>query len=156
MPHIQDAASRFAHGGEGGDQQIVERGALCQLLAEHGGLRGQFLIGKLLHARFQLVDRGDQRPHGLHIAFVLGAKNFGENIVNYHFSSTWNYGLLMRVRGVGVGRLAAEEFALMAPFDGIDGDKARHQAQRTAKWSGGQRGEREGRVGRRSKGKNGR
>ena len=43
MPHVEDAAAGFAHGGEGGDQQIVERGALRELFPEHDGLRGQLL-----------------------------------------------------------------------------------------------------------------
>ena len=43
VPHVEDAAAGFAHGGEGGDQKIVERRALRDLLLELDGLRGQFL-----------------------------------------------------------------------------------------------------------------
>ena len=51
MPHVENAASGFAHRGERGNQNVVQRGALRQLLFERDGLRGQFLIGELLHLR---------------------------------------------------------------------------------------------------------
>ncbi len=39
MPHVEVAASGLAHGGERGNQQIIERRALRQLLAEGDRLR---------------------------------------------------------------------------------------------------------------------
>ncbi len=84
VPHVEEAAAGFAHGGEGGDQKIVERGALRELLAEVHGLPGELFIAHLLHLRRQFVDRRDHRPHGLYFAFVLGSKNLRKNCVEFH------------------------------------------------------------------------
>ena len=51
VPHVEHAASGFADGREGGDQQVVERGALGELFAKPDGLRGQILIRERLHLR---------------------------------------------------------------------------------------------------------
>ena len=80
MPHVQNAAAGFAHGGEGGNQQIVERRALRDLFPEDDGLPGEFLIGQRLHLRLHFVDRRDDRPHRLDFALVLGAENFREHL----------------------------------------------------------------------------
>ena len=84
MPHVENAAAGFAHGGERRNQNIVERGALRDLLLEGDGLRGQFLIGELLHARLHVVDGRDQRAHRLDVALVLGAENLRHHCVNGH------------------------------------------------------------------------
>ncbi|MNC88809.1 hypothetical protein D3C83_46710 [compost metagenome] len=41
VPHPERAFRGFAHGGEGFRQDVVERLALRELLAELGGLRSQ-------------------------------------------------------------------------------------------------------------------
>ena len=51
----------LTHGGEGRDQDIVERGALGELLLEVGGARLQGLVGQRRHLGFQRVDGGDPR-----------------------------------------------------------------------------------------------
>ena len=84
VPHVDEAAAGFAHGGEGGNQKVVERGPLRQLLAEGDGLRGQLLIGQRLHLRLQLIDGRDQRHHRLHVARVFGAKYLGEEGLRPH------------------------------------------------------------------------
>ncbi len=84
VPHADEAAAGLTHGGESGDEQVVERGALLDLLAEIDGLRRQVLVGELLHARFQFIDGRDERAYRLDLALVFSAKNFGENRI-YHF-----------------------------------------------------------------------
>ena len=56
---------RLAHHGEGLDQEVVERLALGQPLAEFGGLGAQGLVGELLELRLERVDP----RHGLVEAF---------------------------------------------------------------------------------------
>ncbi len=84
VAHVDEAASGFAHGGERGNQKVVERGAVRQLLAEGRGLPGQFLIAQRLHLRLQSVDGFDDRHHRLHVARVLGAKHLGEEGLRPH------------------------------------------------------------------------
>ena len=55
MAHVEDAAAGFADHGEGFDQQVVERGALGDLLLEFDGLGGQVDIGEL--AAWPVRDR---------------------------------------------------------------------------------------------------
>ena len=86
VPHIEDAATGFAHRGEGRDQKVVELRALRELFFEGDGLRGQVLIGHLLHARLHVIDRGDHGTHSLYFTFVLSAKNLGEDGIYTHSS----------------------------------------------------------------------
>ena len=48
VAHVEDAAAGFADDGEGFDEQVVERGAVGELLLEFDGLGGQFGVGELL------------------------------------------------------------------------------------------------------------
>ena len=56
---LEEAAARLAAGGERLDQQVVERLARGQPLAELGGLAAQLLVGHRLELRLQGVDRVD-------------------------------------------------------------------------------------------------
>ena len=47
MALAEGALGRLADGGEGGHQQVVELGAVLELLAEGGGPRLQLLVGEL-------------------------------------------------------------------------------------------------------------
>ena len=84
VPHVENAAAGFAHGGERRHQNIVERSALRDLLLERDRLRGQFLIGELLDAPLHIVDGRDQRAHGLDVALVLGAEDLRHHFFNGH------------------------------------------------------------------------
>ena len=55
----EHAARGFAGNGEGRDQQVVERLAVGQLLAELDGLGSQRFVGERLGLRLQRVDRID-------------------------------------------------------------------------------------------------
>ncbi len=59
VPHAQEAASRFAAGGKGLDQQVVERFALGQPAAEFDGFLLQLVVRQRLELRFQGVDGVD-------------------------------------------------------------------------------------------------
>ena len=63
---------------------------------------------------------------GIHIN---GEASLGENIVDNHISSTGGRFANWRARRDEADELAAEEFALMTPFERIDGDEARHHAE---------------------------
>ena len=56
VPHAQRALADLAHGGEGVDEQVVERGPVLELLLELDGARGELLIRELLQLRLQRVD----------------------------------------------------------------------------------------------------
>ena len=51
VPHVQDAASGFAADGEGFNQQVVQRLAVCDALLEFHGFLGQLGVGELLKSR---------------------------------------------------------------------------------------------------------
>ena len=70
MPHAQHPDGGFAHRGEGFGQQIVQRLARRQPLAELDGLRGQIRIVQRLHRGFERGDPIDDLAQRLHIAFV--------------------------------------------------------------------------------------
>ncbi len=78
VAHVEDAPSHLAHRRERFHQQVVERGALRQLLLELDGLVRQFLVGEPLHGGLQVVDGGYDRPHGLDLPLVLGAEDLRE------------------------------------------------------------------------------
>ena len=54
-----DPVGGFAGDGERLDEQIVERGAVVELLSELGGLALQLLVRQTLHVVGQCVDVGD-------------------------------------------------------------------------------------------------
>ena len=61
MPHAEEPPAAFAADGERLDQDVVERFAGLQALAELDGLLAQLLIGHRLVLRLQRVDRLDLR-----------------------------------------------------------------------------------------------
>src|SRR6202167_4284785 len=79
VAHVEEAAASLADYGESLDEQVVERRSLGQLFLEFDGFGGQIDIGKLLDLRLEVVDGGDDGLNGLDFAFVLGAKNLGQN-----------------------------------------------------------------------------
>ena len=83
MPHVHGAAAGFAHHGEGLGQQVVERLALDQPLAELGGLGTKPLVRQLPQGRLEDVDFVDERTQTLEIAFVLGADDLGEECLDH-------------------------------------------------------------------------
>ena len=80
---LSDAAAGFAHHGEGLDQQIVERFAVGEPLAELDGFGGEILIGEALHLRLEIVDHVLHRKDFLDLAVILGAENFCEECVQH-------------------------------------------------------------------------
>ncbi len=58
-PHAEHAARGFAHGGEGRNEQVVERGAVGEVGAELIGAGGEFGVGKRLQLVLHGVDRLD-------------------------------------------------------------------------------------------------
>ncbi len=61
VPHAEEAAAGLAADGKGLDQQVVERLAGGQPLAELGRLSLQLRVGHRLVLRLQRVDRLDLR-----------------------------------------------------------------------------------------------
>ncbi len=70
----EDAAGRLADNGKSRYQQIVERLAVGELLAELHGLGGECLIRQSLHIGFKSVDGIHSGLVATHTAFVGGAK----------------------------------------------------------------------------------
>ena len=83
MAHVHEAAAGFAHYGEGFDEEVVQGRTLSQFFLEFDGLGGEIDIGKRLDARLQVVDRRDDRHHGLDFTLVLGAKDLGQDGINH-------------------------------------------------------------------------
>ena len=80
VPHVEEAASGFAHRGEGGNQQVVERGALRQLLAKCHGLPGELFVAQGLHLRFQLTDGRDGRQQAFTSRSCLVPNTFARKV----------------------------------------------------------------------------
>ena len=74
MALAESALRRLAHGREGVDQDVVELGAVGELLLELLGPRAQLVIGHRFELRLQLVDRGDDRPQALDVTVIGGAE----------------------------------------------------------------------------------
>ena len=66
------AASR--HGGEGGDEDVVERGAVGNLLLEGCGARAQVVVAERLEFLFQGVDLGNPRLIAADLPVIGGAE----------------------------------------------------------------------------------
>ena len=79
MALAQRALGRLAHGGESGDQEIVEGLASREFGAEFGRLGVQLLVAEAGEAGLHGVDRGDFRTIGLEAAVVGRPENFFEN-----------------------------------------------------------------------------
>ena len=56
VPHVEHAAAGFADDGKGLDEEIVERGAVGDALAELDGLRPELFVGEGLDAGLERVD----------------------------------------------------------------------------------------------------
>ncbi len=74
MALAERALGGLAHGGEGLDQDVVEFGAVGELLLEVRGARAQLVVGQRLELRLDLVDGGDDRPQALDVAVIGGAE----------------------------------------------------------------------------------
>ena len=61
VPHVEHAAAGLAHDGEGLGQQVVERLAVGEALAELGGLAAQLLVGERLERGLEGADLADDR-----------------------------------------------------------------------------------------------
>ena len=75
MALAEGTFGRLAHGGEGRDQDVVERGlAVGELGAELGGARFERLIREGCELRLQRVDGADAGLISLHPPVVGGAE----------------------------------------------------------------------------------
>ena len=74
MALAEGALRRLAHRRERIDQEVVELGAVGELLLELLGPRPQLVIGHRLELRLQLVDGGDDRPQALDVTIIGGAE----------------------------------------------------------------------------------
>ena len=83
VPHVQHAFAGFADDGERLDEQVVERFALGNAVAEFRGLSAELLVGERLHRRLQRADLGDERAQPFQFTFVLGADDFGEKGIEH-------------------------------------------------------------------------
>ena len=83
VPHVQHAPAGFADDGEGFDEQIVERFAVGDALAELDGLGAELLVGQRLDLRLERADLGDQRAEPLDLTLVLRADDFGEDLTEH-------------------------------------------------------------------------
>ncbi len=68
------ALGRFAHGGEGRHQDVVERLALAELLLERIGARAQRVVGERDELRLQRIDLIDPRPITFDAPLIGGAE----------------------------------------------------------------------------------
>ena len=79
MALAERALGRLAHGGEGRHQDVVERGAVGDLLLELGGARLERLVGERLQLLLQRVDRGDPRLIAANPPLIGGAEQLAGN-----------------------------------------------------------------------------
>ena len=73
------ALGRLAHGRERRHQQIVELGAVAQMLPERLGPRPQLVVAERLDLGFERVDRLDAGSELAHLALVGGTENLGSD-----------------------------------------------------------------------------
>ncbi len=79
MAHPEHSDRGFANRGEGFGQDLIERLARGELLAELLGLRGQLLVGERLDLLLERVDLVDRLAHRADVAFVGRAEDgFGK------------------------------------------------------------------------------
>ena len=74
VAHLQDAAAALAAGGEGLDEDVVDGGAVVELLLELRGLGPELFVGELLHLALELVDGDDLGLQPLDRALVRRAE----------------------------------------------------------------------------------
>ena len=84
MPHVQNAAASLADDSEGLGQEVVDRLALGQALAELDGLATELFIREALDLRFFRIDLGDERPDAFQLAVVCRADDFREEGIDNH------------------------------------------------------------------------
>ncbi len=88
MALAKRALGRLADGGKGGNQDVVQRLAVGELLAEFGGAGFQGLVRKLCQFRFQRIDGVDPGLIPLHPPVVGGAEKLaGERADHAKFLS---------------------------------------------------------------------
>ena len=74
MALAERALAGLAHGGEGRNQNVVERGTFGELLFEFVSPGAQRLVGELFQLVFQRVDFIDARPEGADAPVVGGTE----------------------------------------------------------------------------------
>ena len=85
VPHVQRALAGLADDGEGLGQQVVERFAVGEALAELDGLHAQRFVRRAPGCPvFFGVDLGDERTDAFQLALVLGADDLREERVDDH------------------------------------------------------------------------
>ena len=84
VPHVQDAAASLADDREGLGQQVLDRLALGQALAELDGLAAELFVREPLGLGFFRIDLGDERPDAFQLAVVRGADDFREEGIDNH------------------------------------------------------------------------
>ena len=83
MALAEGALGGLAHGGEGGNEKVVERRAVGELGAEFVGAGAQRLVGERGDFRLERIDGGDLRPIGLQPAIVGAAENLLREVAEH-------------------------------------------------------------------------
>ena len=83
VPHVEHAPAGLADHGERLDQQVVERLAVGDALAELDGLVAELLVGERLDLRLERADLRDARTEPLDLTLVLGADDLGEELTDH-------------------------------------------------------------------------
>ncbi len=73
--HPDGAAGGLAGDGERFDQDVIQGGALAELVLEFGGLGAKLVVRQLLDAGFDLVRGGHVRLELFQVPFVLGPED---------------------------------------------------------------------------------
>ena len=84
VPHVQRAAAGLADDGEGLGNQVVQRFAFGEALAEFGGLQAQLFVAERLGLVFFGVDLGNERTDAFQLALILGADDLREERIDDH------------------------------------------------------------------------
>ena len=79
VAHLRRAAGGLADDGEGLDEDVVEGGALGELLPEFGRLGPELGVGEGLDAGFEVADGGDERLDLFQGPLGRGTLEFAEN-----------------------------------------------------------------------------
>ncbi len=101
VPHVQRPLARLADHGKRVGQQVVERLAVRQPLAQLARAASQLVVRQLLDFGFLGVDLQDDRPDALEIALVLRADDLGENRVENHAGDRTGISLILSHIGTG-------------------------------------------------------
>ena len=79
MAHLGRPAGGLPDDGEGLREDVIEAGALGQLLLEFGGLGPELVVGQGLDAGFEIVNGGDKGAQPLQGAVVVVAEELAGN-----------------------------------------------------------------------------